>query len=571
MADIRETIKSRYGIDIAEKEDDIFRLYKITAPDISDADLEKAINDTRSRWTRSINGANEANRERDQARMDQADIYEAILRDKELRRKVFEYKNNGGGDNEKLSFARDYFGLIQTAKKISRTDVDFFCKYYGVTGKEKKAVSRMIEEEFGVHLGKEGKEADDDESRDDSNDTKDKKKNTRIENLFSKDTVLKLREAQDIYEKAGKDPNISALWPDVRMSFYECLVPESGENDEKSGKAEALKKRVTDCGECIYKIIQVRGKNELNSLRDAFNIMESLLEKSDVKNNIEEFILLIKYPNLTPYMFTVVRMKQDTFAGIVDVAQKNYRFINDTDFILNYYLPICDNFGITNDPINFILKKAQKGAKTNKVLRFLDRFRGSQNRRKLSIGAEIIYRLLYWPLFLSYFVFELFRIVFTHMGKAAIPLGVVVMLIYNIAVPKVWVIRNLGYLRKLFVHDDWMAYISEFWGGQVTGGLGTFIMSIAAIAAMLLVYALPPVMVSVFSMKMAENLKKSYDWIGYKRTFEGIIDNVRDNTEKTYFADRKSFVRKKLGGVVVNALCMTLIVVAIILLSRAFM
>lgn len=47
MADIKEKIKTRFGIDIAAE--NIFKLYKIDSADISPAELETKIADTRKR------------------------------------------------------------------------------------------------------------------------------------------------------------------------------------------------------------------------------------------------------------------------------------------------------------------------------------------------------------------------------------------------------------------------------------------------------------------------------------------------------------------------------------------
>ena len=95
MADIKEKIKTRFGIDIAAE--NIFKLYKIDSADISPAELETKIADTRKRWNISINGANEKFAARDKARLEKADSYEAILRDPKARQEVFAFCTNPTG------------------------------------------------------------------------------------------------------------------------------------------------------------------------------------------------------------------------------------------------------------------------------------------------------------------------------------------------------------------------------------------------------------------------------------------------------------------------------------------
>ena len=164
MADIQSKILSKYGIDIAQE--NILKLYKIDSADISPQDLEAKIQDTRKRWNSSINGANEKNAERDRARLEKADKYEAILKNAKLRKEVFNFYNKpsgpaGGGatpGSGSTAFAKEYFELVATTKKIKKADVDFFFKYYQSERKNKKAILEMLSKELKVNgLGKEDK------------------------------------------------------------------------------------------------------------------------------------------------------------------------------------------------------------------------------------------------------------------------------------------------------------------------------------------------------------------------------------------------------------------------------
>ena len=115
MADIRSMIMSKFEIDIAQE--NILKLYKIDNENISPQELAEKIQQARKRWNSSINGANEKNAQRDQARLEKAEKYEAILRDGMLRKALFEFYNKpaetgangstaGGSPTE---FAREYF------------------------------------------------------------------------------------------------------------------------------------------------------------------------------------------------------------------------------------------------------------------------------------------------------------------------------------------------------------------------------------------------------------------------------------------------------------------------------
>ena len=98
MADIVDVLRSKYDIDI--KKDNIIKLYKIDSADISPADLEAKIADRRKKWNQSVNGANEVFAARDKAYLEKADRFEAILRDANLRKQLFDYhKGKKSADN----------------------------------------------------------------------------------------------------------------------------------------------------------------------------------------------------------------------------------------------------------------------------------------------------------------------------------------------------------------------------------------------------------------------------------------------------------------------------------------
>ena len=57
MADIREQIKRKYGIDIETL--NLFSLYKISGPDVTDQELEQAFAKKRKSWNQFLNSPRE--------------------------------------------------------------------------------------------------------------------------------------------------------------------------------------------------------------------------------------------------------------------------------------------------------------------------------------------------------------------------------------------------------------------------------------------------------------------------------------------------------------------------------
>lgn len=554
MADIRSEILGKYNIDIAQE--NIFKLYKIDGIDISSQDLETKIQETRKRWETSINGANEKNAKRDRIRLNKADQYESILKNVQLREKAYHYYNNPAGGEASgagsltgsAEFAKEYFELIATSKKIKKTDVDFFFQYYKAERKNRKEIEEMLKKDFKVAgLGKEGTYADEDEETSEGK----KKDNSSpvIVNLFKDTTVLRIREAFDLYEKAGKSGELCRRYPRLGEGLYEFLEMKEMNN------AEDFAGVMTERGKEVYGLRQDKGEAFI-PLVDLFNKLKAIGGYQDVADNFPEFKLLLKYPALTPYMFSFVKMKKNTLKGIIRVANRDYVFRDETDFILNYYQPIHDNFGISNDGIDSIIRKAEKKAKQNKVLNEIDEKLGRKKKRKLSVGAEIIHWLVYWPIFAVYFVFEAAKTIFTRLNKLIIPIFIAVFCLSNWLFPKIFGIENLFVLRKIIFKAQWLQFLYDFAGEFDESWYGLIIFSVAAIIFLLAVYVLPALFASLFVAEFADDFNKRYDWVGYERTFQNILQILRKKTEAQYLAGKEAFVKSRAPKIIINIICL---------------
>lgn len=563
MADIQGKILSNYGIDIAQE--NIFRLYKLDKADATVQELQELIDSTLKRWNLSINGANEKNAERDRARLEKADKYEAILRNNKLRNELYAYYYKGGDQQAQaqsgapvsgLQFAREYFKLIETSKKLKKDDVEFFFDYYQSERKNKKAILEMLDKEFKIKgLGNEGKYAE--EGQED--DIEGKRKNESspmIVNLFQEATVIKLRKCIDLYYKAAESNDVCQKYPAIRESLCDFIGLKGIENIQQFLDLVSTK------GKEIYIMRQERG-TEYVPLVDLFNTLQELAGYRDVVDNLSEFKLLIKYPNLTPYMYSFVEMRPNTLKGIIDVANKDYVFRDDTDFILNYFNPVHDNFGISSSGISSLIKKAEKKAKSNKILNDLDEKLGRKKKRKLSFGAEIIHWLVYWPIFIIYFIFEVFKIIFTRIHKIAIPVFVVLFVGSNWLFPKLLEIDNLLSFRKIFSKSEWYAYLHDYLGETIRNGFQAFLLSVIVIIITLAVYILPSLFIAIFISETAEDLNKRYDWVGYERTFVNIFQTLRRKTEDQYIAQKKLFYKKRVPKVMINIVSLVFLILVI--------
>lgn len=555
MADIREKIISKYNIDVAQE--NIFKLYKIDSDDITQEALEDKISETRKRWNISVNGANEKNAKRDRERLDKADSFEAILRDKKLRTELYKFytsKSSAKGTtampdaDSSIEFAKEYFSLVATTKKIKKADVEFFFKYFQSHRKHKKAILEMLSKDMKiVGVGKEEMYVDEE----DENDETVKKKKSSVpfvRNLFQEATILKVKRAVEKYEEAIKEDDVCQKFPKLKESMYAYLEIEDSEDIQSY--IQCIKEKSKEA----YNMRQEKGSQYV-PLVDMLNILETVGEYQDIVDNISEFKLLLKYPNLTPYMYAFVDVKMTTIKGLIQIANKYYHFINESDFILSYYKQVHDNFGVTDGKISSLIRKAEKKAKQNKVVKKVNEKIKKNKKKHTGILLNVIYFCTYWPLYLLYAIFEFAKIFFTHFHILAIPIAGGILVLSNIFFSELFNIENITALRKIFFIDEWRQCVEKFMGMSINSGFSLFYHSIVTIGAYILIYVVPAYIVYSFMIQLAESFNKDFDWHGIHRTFENIFEVLRYKTEQFYSLSKKILYKKSLLKIAINILC----------------
>lgn len=566
MADIYEKIYKKYSIDISQE--NILKLYKIENYDISESVLQECIDSTRKRWNQSINGANEKNAARDRLRLEKADLYEQILRDDKLRKELFQYYNNSSNSSHKnkensnssdLSFAKEYFELLSTSKKIRKKDVEFFFEYYQEERKKKKAILEMLSKEFKViGLGKEESYSEKDEVEE----TKKEHKSSLVVNLFQEDTILKLQKSIRFYTEAKNSSELRLRFSNLNTSLYDFLELDNIKD------LDVFSNKVSEKAKEIFQLRQEKG-SEYIPLVDLFNAIQALIAHKDVVDNFNEFKIIVKYPELTPYMFAFTEVKPSTFKGLLSIAKNEYTFRDEADFVLNYYLPLHDNFGISDSGIGSIIKKAKKRANTNKVLNKIDLKLKSTHKRKVPIWGILLHAALYFPVFLMYLVFEIVKSIFTELHKFVIPSFVAVFLLENFLLSSSD-IGSVLVLLKIFNKNDWFSFLSNFFGDTIADSFDAIIFSLLFIILLFIVYAIPGLLISSLIKYFSSYINKGFDWIGIERTFQNMFRTLMIKTESKFVSHKKFFIKDSIKGICTNILCVSFIVSAIIFIPLGF-
>lgn len=561
MVDIQSEIFEKYGVDISKE--DIFTLYRIDKNEvltISEQDLQKKIDETRGRWNSSINSPNERLAQRGRLRLEKADKYEAILKDAELRKKIFYCNEKRDSEEDPLAFAREYFQLLSTTGRIKEKAYKFYFDYFDGEGKKQKAIKEMLQKDFKYRSIKENeKTGEEDEGEEKKHDS-----DLMVKNNFGKDTLIKLKKCISCFETAKQNTELCQRYPALRESIFELVEMDKMKDIQQFQKAIGEKRQEA------YTFRQELG-SQYTPLVDLFNNLDKLAkENKDVKDNFSAFKLLMQYPNLSPYMYALQEMKSDTLKEMLNIAKREYHFRDDMDFLLNYYLPLYEHFGLINTGINSLIRKAEKKAGTNKLLKKIDKKLGRKKNKKISIGAELIHWGLYFPIFTVYFVFEVFKVIFTQIHKFTIPLFLLLLLGENWLFPKMSEIENLLIFGKIFSKAQWSNVLETFFDSSINNGFEIILLSLIFIIGYLMIYLLPPLCVSIFVGNTAKDLNSRYDWIGLERTFKNIFLKLRMKTEEQYMNQKELFFKEKAPKIIVNFLCLIITIVLVYFTPKFF-
>jgi hypothetical protein len=574
MADVRDEILIKYDIDI--NEENILKLYKIEKPDITADELNACIKNTRERWQKSINGANEKNAKRDQARLDRADKYEQIIKNDTLRKKLYDFHTNGGSSGKAagkktgnstgtslrgVEFAREYFKLVGKTTTLKNDDVDFFFEFYQAERKNKKAILDMLKSEFkiiGINKVDNSEETEDSTDAEETEESGKKKENDGpfVVNKFKKETVLNIGKCLRFKEQAAESSGVKGRYPKVSDSLYDFF--ETNKYANITEFSQMIKEKRAE----FFSVRQEHG-NDYKSLVDLINTIDQLVAQKDVIDNYKEFTLLLKYPGLSSYMYSFVKMKNSTMDDFVKVAKNDYGFLDRTDFLINYYEPIYDNFGISNDgALSKAIKKAKKSTLSNKVVRSAAEKIGLANKKgSFTLGARLVYFMVYWPVFFAYLIFEVIRLIFSLCTKLPIPIFIILFILENWFMP--WHVYDIF---RVFSKPKWIEFVNEYFYGMNLENAGEWVFATLLIIVWILVaYIVPPALISIFLDTVATVVTKDNDLMGIKRTFKLMFDTEKAAAMQEFEKSKNFYYKKMIPRVLVNLLCVGIIVAIFII------
>ena len=516
--------------------------------------MEEKIIQTRKRWQQNVNGPNEVFAKRDQERLNNASVYEEILRNRKLLVLLDSYYNNRD-DGNILEFSKEYFKIISTSKNISEKDLDFYFDYFKDEKKNRKIIEPVIKEKYKVIKTVPDKK---DKSEKDEP-IKRKNNNQIIVNLFQKQTIMVLNDCQYLFNESTSNTSLYNKYPELENTLFDLIGLNKIENIEE------FKNYISILKEKAYNDKQENG-NEYMNLVNIFNKLYDMIDYSDVVDNFEEFKLLIKYPKLTPYMYQCHDMKHDTLKLLFSIAKKEYAFIDLNDFIINYFLMIYDNFNIQISSIRSLIKKAGKTSKTSKILKSTYKKINESIKPKDVTIIHILFYLCYAPLLLLLKVCQLFSLIIDYMYVFAVGCAILILILCNLYFPNVIGFPNMLSLIKVFMGNQWYELICQFWGGTVETGFLLLFPSMIYIIILLCIYALPAILIGVL-LGYSSSIMTEVDLYGIQRTIVEQLLLAKNRIVEEYKFNDKYCKIKYVKRILINSICMIFLVLLIMMIG----
>lgn len=550
LLNLKSTILQQYNIDIDKI--NLIKLYKIAEPNIDDQTLAMLLKERRKKWQQSVaNGTNEAFTERDKAYLAQAKQFEAILCNKKLRKELFTYYNKPSIQDISKN-AKQYFDFIKaTCRKIGDREFEFFLNYFPEERKNKRLIAMYLKTDFRETNGKKTDNKQDDKEKK----TTRPQQPTIITNLFSESTILSIRRCELLYQSAHTNANVITHLQTMRHSFYTACGLTENSGWEDAGRF------VRDMRTKSFSIRNEFGADFIPVV-DMYNTLVELFDQNDVKNNFEEFKLLIQYPALTPYMFISEEIRKNQLIKLYEIAKNEYKFFSLNDFLQLYFNRIYDNFGIYENSIKTIMRKADNQSELRKFAK------STHNKiqtytASLSKNTTLIFILTYWPIIAASWIFKILKFFIEHLRYVAVISAISLSLLLMQNSMSLYKYENPLYF---IASNGSVAFVESMMKTNLTNAPFEHLFwdSVFAYIFAFIIYILPGVLVGSVLWKAAMGIRKAIDLKGINRSFDNMVGNAKLHISEQERLAPGQLLRTHLPTILTNVIVVIGIITAVL-------
>ena len=558
---LKTTIQQQYGFDIDKI--NVPKMYKVDRADLPADELEKKIAACRRRWTMSVNGPNEQYAARDQAHLDKADSYEAILRDRRMLKALLDYYGKKGEADEGASCetARKFFSALKEVNNsVSQKDFNFYMLYFPEERKNEKAIIEMLSKEFKAVALKPCSFSDEEEGEGKT------KSSGMQQTRFQKESLSLLHKCELQYQQLQQSDFLKEKYPALSKTFYDFLRLDEVDETEfamfiDSATQEVFNRRQNDASH----------GNEYIPLTVYFNTWKDILKHNDVTGNFHMFKKLVRYPLFTPYLYLAEDVNQSFLEALLKQTRDVYNFGGLNDFLYLYFKPLADgrHYSFTLDKkLEALLKRIDQHPEDAE--REKKRSSAAAKRRKMiPLPLQILRFCATWPIYLVQFIFESFRFTVINMQKLAWIIGVFFSLTFSQLITGNSLFSNLWALITL-LPDEVASQVQSMAGTADVNNFAMIIGGLAVVLELAIAFVLVPLLCTMFLYYLAKDLDQSIDLMGYHKTFQFIQQTIEKKLLQAYKKLGKKLYAKMIWPILANILTVAVLVGAVLLIFGLF-
>lgn len=143
-------------------------------------------------------------------------------------------------------------------------------------------------------------------------------------------------------------------------------------------------------------------------------------------------------------------------------------------------------------------------------------------------SSKTLYLFAYWPVYLVYLFQNLINLLYEWMIYIGISAGIILFIAENKILPEYFGIGNIITLRLITDKYEWYSFIGGMFGLNIENTLVAVFLSIAAIALILIIYILPPLLVGAVFVTIGLKHDELFGEKDTKNKFSIIFSNLQD-------------------------------------------
>lgn len=179
--------------------------------------------------------------------------------------------------------------------------------------------------------------------------------------------------------------------------------------------------------------------------------------------------------------------------------------------------------------------------------------------KKFPFMIQIAHWLMYLPVAIVYFVFEVAKAILTELDKVAIAIFVLMLVFETMLMSRVFM-NPFNFIRMAFSGDLWPMFMKDFFGAESVTGAESIMMRIFLVSLYLFLFIGIPLFISSVIYFSSEELNKRAKWEDWEEEFRKVFINLSDRTENETSYNRSRFFTRSAVSVVLNFVLIALLV-----------